>query len=62
MDNTEARLHAEEEARVEARARQEAELLSQEMERQVVGLQSRNQELVAEVKRLTHLLLQKPTV
>ncbi|CAI8022460.1 Dystrophin, isoform D [Geodia barretti] len=73
-ENTEARLRAEElaiiEARgrqeaeelasVEARGRQEAELASQEIERQMAGLQGRNQELMAEVERLTHLLLKKP--
>ena len=75
-ENTEARLRAEELARseargrqeaedlasVEARGRQEAELASQEIESQMAGLQGRNQELMAEVERLTHLLLKKPKV
>lgn len=60
--NMEARLQAEELVRVEARARQEAEVVSQQMERQVATLQGTNQELMAEVERLTHLLLKKPTV
>ena len=58
----EARLRAEEVARVEARTRQEAEIQSQEMERQVLGLQEKNQELIVEVQRLTQLLHQKPKV
>ena len=61
-ENTEARLRAEELVREEVRGREEAEFASQEMERQMAGLQGRNQELVAEVERLTHLLLRKPTV
>ena len=56
----EARLQAEELARTEARARQAAEHQSQEMEREVVGLQGKNLELDAEVQRLTELLHQKP--
>ena len=58
----EARLRAEEMVRVEAQARHAAEHQSQEMEREMVGLQDKNQELTAEVQRLTHLLHQKPTV
>ena len=61
-EDMEARLQAEELAMAEVRARQEVESLNQEMESQVAGLQGRNQELVAEVERLTHLLLKKPTV
>ena len=56
----EARLRAEELARIEAQARQAAERQSQEMEREVVGLQSKNLELNAEVQRLTELLHQEP--
>ena len=58
----EARLQAEELARVEARARQVAEQQSQESQRDVVELQGKNQELVIKVQRLTHLLHQKPKV
>ena len=56
----EARLQAEEQARIEAQARQAAERQRQEMEREVVGLQSKNLELNAEVQRLTELLHQEP--
>lgn len=58
----ETRRQAEELARAESQARQETEALNREMERQVMGLQNRNTELVTEVERLTHLLLQKPKV
>jgi hypothetical protein len=60
-EGDEARLQAEEAARVEARARQEAESQKREREREVAELEGRNRELVAEVERLTHLLVQKPT-
>ena len=55
----EARLRAEELTRIEAQARQAAEHQSQKMEREVVGLQSKNLELNAEVQRLTELLHQE---
>ena len=61
-ENMEARLRAEEVARVEARARREAEAVSQDMERLVVGLQGKNQELAEEVEHLNQLLQQKAKV
>lgn len=62
VENIEARLRAEEMARVEGQARQVAETQNQEMEREVVDLQGKNQELISEVERLTDLLNQKPKV
>lgn len=62
VENIEARLRAEEMARIEAQARQVAETQNQEMEREVVDLQGKNQELNSEIERLTHLLNQKPKV
>lgn len=62
VENIEARLRAEEIARIEAQARQVAETQNQEMEREVVDLQGKNQELNSEIERLTHLLNQKPKV